>query len=335
MSPSVKILLLVGGGLLVLAAVGYGYYLYAPLPPVPRLSAALQTGTIRVGGRTRSYRAYVPAHLPPHAPLVLVLHGSNLDGATMRQWTGYEFDELADQHGFAVLYPDGYQKNWNDCRRDATFAAKTENVDDVGFLRALVEKYQADLGLDPARVYAFGYSNGGQMALRLALEAPELVAAIATAGANMPPPANCSCPLAGLTPPVLLMAGTQDPISPYAGGQVTLFGFGSRGLVLSARATAEQLARRNGLTAPPAAATLPHQRASDPTAVERLTWARGVQPWIVLYTVRGGGHVVPQPRYRFARLLGRTTGDLDAPVAALRFFGLLPASENSQKPGVE
>ena len=85
------------------------------------------------------------------------------------------------------------------------------------------------------------------------------------------------------------------------------------------------LARRNGLTAPPLAATLPHQRASDPTAVESLTWTRHAQPWVRLYTVRGGGHVVPQPRYRFARLLGRTTGDLDAPVATLRFSGLLPS----------
>ncbi len=325
MFPIVKLLLLVGEGLLMLAAAGYWYYVYAPLPPAPALSASLQTATIQVGGRARSYLAYVPAHLPPHAPLLLVLHGSNLDGATMRQWTGYAFDELADQHGFVVLYPDGYQKNWNDCRRDASFPAKTENVDDVGFLRALVAHYQAEAGIDPARVYAFGYSNGGQMAFRLATEAPQLLAAIATAGANMPPPANCVCPPDGPTPPVLLVAGTQDPISPYGGGQVTLFGFGSRGLVLSAQATAEHFARRNGLVAPPTATTLPHQRPDDPTSVEGLTWARGPEPWVTLYTVRGGGHVVPQPRYRFGRLFGRTTGDLDAPRAALHFFGLLPS----------
>ena len=327
MPPLFKLLLLAGGGLLVLAALGYGYYLYAPLPPLPRLSAALQAATIRVGGHARTYRAYVPAGLPPHAPLVLVLHGSNIDGVTMRQWTGYEFDEQADRHGFAVLYPDGYKKNWNDCRRDATFAAKTENIDDVGFLRALVAKYQADLGIDPARVYAFGYSNGGQMAFRLAMEEPRLVAAIATTAANMPPPGSCSCPPEGPTARVLLVAGTQDPISPYAGGEVTLFGFGSRGQALSARATAEEFARRNGVAAPPVAATLPHQRAADPTSVERLSWARGTEPAVVLYSVRGGGHVVPQPRYRFGRLLGRTTGDLDAPVEALRFFDLLPVEE--------
>lgn len=244
----------------------------------------------------------------------------------MRQWTGYEFDELADQLGFAVLYPDGYRKNWNDCRRDASFPAKTENIDDVGFLRALVDHCRGRWGIDPARVYAFGYSSGGQMAFRLATAASPLVAAIATAGANLPPPANCSCPPDGPTARVLLVAGTQDPISPYGGGEVTLFGFGSRGTVLSAQATAEQFARRNGLVASPLATALPHQRADDPTSVERLAWARGAAAWVTLYTVRGGGHVVPQPRYRFRRLLGRTTRDLDAPMEALRFFGLLPTS---------
>jgi polyhydroxybutyrate depolymerase len=42
----------------------------------------------------------------------------------------------------------------------------------------------------------------------------------------------------------------------------------------------------------------------------------------VLYTVHGGGHVVPQPAFRYPRMLGRTTGDLDAPSSALQFFGL-------------
>ncbi len=39
--------------------------------------------------------------------------------AQMREWTGFELDELADQRGFVVAYPDGYKGNWNDCRRAA------------------------------------------------------------------------------------------------------------------------------------------------------------------------------------------------------------------------
>lgn len=321
MSLFLKIGLPLAGGLL-LSAAAYYYWFYAPLPAVPQLSATPQAGSLLVGARQRTYRAYVPAGLPPGAPLVLALHGSNQDGATLRRWTGYELDELADRYGFAVAYPDGYRGNWNDCRRDATFPAKTENVDDVGFLRALVAHCRAEYGTDPGRTYAFGFSNGGQMAFRLAMEEPRLVVAIATAGANLPPPESCTCAWQGPTARVLLVAGTQDPISPYGGGRVTLFGFGNRGLALSARATAEAFAQRNGLMSRPIAAVLPHQHPTDPTAVEQLSWRRGDEPVVELFTVRGGGHVVPQPRFRFPRLLGRTTADLDAPVRAIAFFGL-------------
>lgn len=63
-----------------------------------------------------------------------------MDGARMRLCTGYEFDCLADQHGFVVIYPDGYRRNWNDCRKYATFPAKRENIDDIGFIRTLIAR---------------------------------------------------------------------------------------------------------------------------------------------------------------------------------------------------
>ena len=104
-------------GILVLVGIAYSYYWYSPAPPLPSLTATIRKSTVHVGGRDRSYLIYVPANLPPQAALVIVLHGSGMDGARMRLCTGYEFDRLADQHGFVVIYPDGYRRNWNDCRR--------------------------------------------------------------------------------------------------------------------------------------------------------------------------------------------------------------------------
>ena len=320
MSPLLRITLLALGGLLLLGASAYRYYVYAPAPREPALRAVIQRATIQMGRRNRSYWAYVPTR----QPTALVLHGSGSDGAQMRQWTGCEFDELTDRLGLIILYPDGYRGNWNDCRRDATFPAKKENIDDVGFMRALVAHYQAAYPLGPPQVFAFDYSNDGQLAFRLAIEEPRLVSAVAAAGANLPTPGACACALEGPTARVLLVSGTQDPISPYGGGEVTLFGLSSRGTVISAAATAAEFARRNGAGDIPTVAQLPHQRPDDPTSVECRTWHQGPTPLVALYSVRGGGHVVPQPRFRFGRLLGRTTGDLDMPVAALEFFGLLP-----------
>ncbi|MGI4736963.1 MAG: alpha/beta hydrolase family esterase [Janthinobacterium lividum] len=320
----IKPFLLVGGPVLLAAAMAYRHFIYSPAPKKPRLSAPVQPGTIRVGERERHYRTFVPAQRPAKAPLVLVLHGSAMSSKAMRPYTGYVFDELADQHGFAVAYPDGYKGNWHDCRRDTTFPAKTENIDDMGFLRALVGRLCAEHDLDPARVFAFGYSNGGQMAFRLAVEEPRLVEAVAATGANLPVPEASTCAQDGPTARVLVVSGTKDPISPFGGGEVTIFGFHSRGFTISARATVEEFARRNGLTATPVTTALPHQRPADPTSVEAVVWAReDGMPVVAFYPVWGGGHVIPQPNFRAPRFLGATSGDLNLPEQAVRFFELL------------
>ena len=310
------------GSFLILGTAVYGYFWYAPAPDLPPLSAVAEQSTVRIGDRERSYLAYVPANVPPRSPLVIGLHGSAMDGATMRRWTGYEFDRLADRDGFVVLYPDGYNKNWNDCRRNATYPARLENVDDIGFVRFLIERLISEEGVDPRKVFVFGYSSGGQMAHRLAVETPDMVAAVATAGANLPTPDNSLCPLEGRTTRVMLVSGTDDPIVPFHGGEVSLFGFASRGMALSALATGTELARRNGITAGPNVTRLPSQSPGDPTSVERLVWSQGGKPAVTLYVVHGGGHVVPQPAFRFPRMLGRTTGNLNAPAEALTFFRL-------------
>jgi polyhydroxybutyrate depolymerase len=203
--------------ILVLIAAAYAYYWYSPAPPLPPLSASIQRNAVRIGCGDRTYLAYVPANLPLQAALVIVLHGSGMDGARMRACTGYKFDCLADQHGFVVLYPDGYRRNWNDCRKNATFPAKRENIDDMGFIQALVARMMFEHAIDQKRVYVFGYSNGGHMAFRLAMEAPAEIAAIASVAACLPTPDASSCPQQGRTSRVMLINGTSDPINPYQG----------------------------------------------------------------------------------------------------------------------
>jgi polyhydroxybutyrate depolymerase len=252
-----------------------------------------------VSGRKRSYLIYVPANLPPQAALVIVLHGSGMDGARMRLCTGYEFDRLADRHGFVVIYPDGYRRNWNDCRKDATFPAKRENIDDTGFIRTLIARASIEQAVDEQQVYAFGYSNGGHMAFRLAMEAPDEIAAVGAVAANLPTPDASSCPQQGRTSRVMLINGTADPINPYQGGIVTLFGFASRGSVMSSMASAQHFAERNRITDPPIRVQLPKGFSDDPTSVESLSWLASGMPVCSLCTVRGGGHVIPQRTYRF------------------------------------
>lgn len=141
----------------------------------------------------------------------------------------------------------------------ASTPARRENVDDVGFVQALAGSLHARYGIDDRRIYAAGYSNGGQMVFRLAAEMPERLAAIAAIAANLPGGDDNACAPMGTPLPVLTMAGTADPISPYAGGEVTIFGFSPRGEVLSADDTAQTFVRLNGLASATDRRTLPHQ----------------------------------------------------------------------------
>jgi hypothetical protein len=75
-----------------LAGGAYAYLVYSPKPQMPSLNSEVQHATMRVGDLERSYLAYLPARLPSGAALVIVLHGSGMDRAKMRAWTGYEFD---------------------------------------------------------------------------------------------------------------------------------------------------------------------------------------------------------------------------------------------------
>jgi polyhydroxybutyrate depolymerase len=119
-----NLLKILGFAVAALIVVALGFYfieVYAPSPDNPTLSATIQQDSIPIGSMTREFLEYVPHDISPHAPLVIVLHGSLMDAKLMREWTGYEFDQLADQYGFVVVYPDGYKHNWNDCHSKATF----------------------------------------------------------------------------------------------------------------------------------------------------------------------------------------------------------------------
>ncbi len=311
------------GGVVLVCGAAYGYLVHSPKPVEPRLSAPVTADTITVADRTRTYRAFVPADLPPGAPLLFVLHGSQQDGKTIRTATGYGFDKLAERHKFAVVYPDGYKRGWNDGRTAAVTPARKEDIDDEGLIAALVERFRQRHGIDPARVLVTGFSNGGQMAFRLAARTPERIAAIAVIGAGLPTPDQWAVTELKSPLPVLLIAGTSDPIMPYDGGEASIFGFQKRGTVLSAEATARVFAEVNGITHPPTSwppTPFGGKGDADGPSVIETRYTQPGKPPVVAFTVTGGGHTIPNPDYRFPRLMGRTDHTLDAPAAIWGFF---------------
>ncbi len=309
--------------LLLIVCLGlFFYWVYAPTPEEPRLQSKLSREEIMIGSKKRTYWKYVSTQPGKEGmPLVIVLHGSGIDGAKIRAWTGYEFDTMADEYGFAVAYPDGYKHNWNDIRKNAPFPAKKKNIDDIEFIKSLIEHYRVNDHINPQRVYVFGYSNGGTMAFRLAISNPGMLAGIATISANLPTPENITDKIYTPMPPVMMVNGTDDLIIPYEGGKVKLFGK-PLGNVISAEATAEAFAQSHNEAKVAQTVFLPHLNPDDTTSVEKKAWLQDGHELIVLFTVLGGGHVVPQSIAKFPRLMGKVNRDLSAPREAINFWRL-------------
>lgn len=144
--------------------------------------------SIKPGWRSRSYLVHVPAHAPSGAPLPLVLnfHGSSSTGKAQEDYT--RMDETADRYGFIVVYPDGTgppnnHLTWN--AGGCCPSAMLLRVDDVGFVRSLIDDLAARTPIDRARIYATGFSNGAMLAYRLAAEASDRIAAIAAVEGSM------------------------------------------------------------------------------------------------------------------------------------------------------
>ena len=305
-------------GLVALCGALFGYFVYTPPPEIPHLSGTLTKGSIEVGGLKRTYTTYVPRGLAQGAPLVVVMHGSGENATRIRAETGYGFDRLADEHGFAVVYPNSYTFDWDDCGKVGDVSVNGVNIDDVGFLVALVDKLITEIGIDRGRVFATGVSAGGFMSIRLALEAPSRFRAVAAVSANMPTPENSKCKPVGQGTSVMIMNGTKDPLVPFNGGEVNLLGlFYKGGNVRSSRDSGQYFADLNNIVGAPETNQTP---MADKVSVEQVLWRNGSKAEVELVAIHGGGHGITQPYWRRPRLLGPSPMEPNGPALIWAFF---------------
>ncbi len=153
--------------------------------------AALGAGThtlhLAFQGLERKVLVHVPAGYKAAAPtpLVIALHGGGGHAEVMANEERYGLVGKAECEGFVVVFPNGYSQ-----LRSARFAtwnagrccgdARDHNVDDVGYIRALVNHLKARVNVDASRVFATGMSNGGMVSHRLACEAADVFRAVAS-----------------------------------------------------------------------------------------------------------------------------------------------------------
>lgn len=161
-------------------------------------------------------------HVPPQAaraarlPVVLNFHGASANARAHQRYV--RMDALADRAGFVVVYPNGTGPlrtrllTWN--AGTCCWPAAAVPVDDVGFIRKLLDELPRYIRIDSARVYATGLSNGAMLSYRLAVELSDRIAAIApVAGAMALRP---FAPRRAV--PILDIHSMDDPVTLYTGG---------------------------------------------------------------------------------------------------------------------
>jgi polyhydroxybutyrate depolymerase len=279
---------------------------------------------LNVAGAEREYILHVPAAAERggNVPLVLVFHGGHQNARKIQRITG--FDEVADRAGFIVAYPDGIDGHWNDGRETTA-----RGPDDLAFVAALIDSISTRYPVDITRVYAVGASNGGLMVHNLACHMSDRFAALAAVLATMPAALSTHCrPPAPV--PLMLLLGTDDPIVPWAGGEIKS---DVGGRVLSALATRDLWADLLGCSQP-STHMLPDLAPDDDTRVQETVYRCRGRGALVFTAVEGGGHA--WPGYRIGRLIQRAIGhetlDIDGASYVWRFFenkrlDTLPAPE--------
>ena len=236
--------------------------------------------TIQHDGLTREYSIYVPASYDGTTdfPLLFNFHGGD-DVITNWQVTA-DMRPIADTANFILVYPqarpdpsDGNSLNWLP-KTPGTF-------DDVPFISALIDTIANNYQIDQNRIYACGYSLGGDMSFELGCKLNNRIAAIAPVARTMQANPNSFCSPVHPTG-VLTILGTDDLTSPYNG-----IVFGGTEYYISAAATHSYWATHNNCNA---TATMSNVSPS----VERYTWstASGCD-YVEELKVIGGGHDWP------------------------------------------
>jgi polyhydroxybutyrate depolymerase len=255
------------------------------------------TWTVMVGTTARTALVHVPASYDPTVPTAVVvdLHGLGGNGPMEEGLTSA--DVKADAVGFISVHPNGATTigSWN--AGGCCGTAPSENIDDIGFMKQLVDDLDAKLCVDDARVFAMGMSNGGYMSHRIGCELADRFAAIGpVAGGIAVSPCSPSRPV-----PVFAIHGNADPLVQYSFGQQS----------------ADAWATGNGCTT--TATTYQHGVV---TCVTRGGCTAGAD--VVFCTVDQGGH--QWPGGETLPLLGNNTTDINATDAIWTFFAAHPKS---------
>ncbi|SNY59458.1 alpha/beta hydrolase family esterase [Paractinoplanes atraurantiacus] len=259
-----------------------------PSPPAgsPAAMPASGTGTVEVGGRRVT--VHVPASYDPGrpAPLVVGLHGYSSDAGELESYLG--LTAQSDKRTFVYAYPDGSADDRGDQFWNATDAccAFYGKPDDSRYLSELIATLRRSYGIDGARVYLIGHSNGGFMAFRMACDhADQVTAIVSLNGASWNDAGRCrpSQPVS-----VLAIHSSTDETVAFGGGDINGIAYPSAATTVTQWQGYDQCAGA-GRDAP--ALDLVTDLPGAETAVRSYTQGCAGGATVEAWTINGGSHV--------------------------------------------
>jgi polyhydroxybutyrate depolymerase len=272
-------------------------------------------GEIMVDGTKRTFHFFKPLKQIDAAmlPLVMVLHGGGSDGQSMMRFS--RFNDLASDENFIAVYPDGYNRSWNDGRPELN-----NHLDDVKFISMLIDYLISKHGADPNKVFITGISNGAIFSLYLAAKIPGKIRAVAAVCGSIPQfnPKEyaLSIPLS-----VMVINGTEDPLLKYNGGSITV-GKNNRGSIMATDSMISFYRRYMQCNITPEETKLANINLKDHSFATKLVYKSCTdKKEIILIKVEHGGHTWPGGfQYLPKSIVGNVCRDFNATAEIWDFF---------------
>lgn len=260
---------------------------------------------VTVNGTARTALVHLPEAVVGTEPLPVVLsfHGASSSADVQQAVDG--LTDKSDQEGFVVVHPEGLVVEVADQVTATGWDVAGREVDEPAFVTALLDELGAQVCIDPSRVYATGFSNGGELAMALPCALPDRIAAVAPVSGSYHS-TECASDRAA---PVMAFHGLDDVVVPIEGRR-------TRPISPPVVDVFVARAARNGCTGGP-------ETQEVTSTVQSLTWT-GCEAPTVLYQLEDHGHAWPGHPLPFTRDQVVSNFDTQPPNPVVVASGLTP-----------
>jgi polyhydroxybutyrate depolymerase len=249
-------------------------------------------------------------------PLIIALHGGG------SSWDKFAYKttqstllNAAHENQAVIIFPQGIKNHWNDGRKHLD-----NGVDDVSFISQLIDYSLENYTVDKNKIYIVGFSNGGFMSMRLAIELSDKITGAAAVSAQLSEAIQNKKMKENVS--FMLINGVQDPIVPYMGGEMKSFKFAkSRGTLLSTQETLNYFLDANECKGVMKKQYI-NNKKFDKTSISIEKYDNcNHNTKVKLITVNGGGHTWPGGmQYLPVKLIGKVSREIDAGKEVIDFF---------------